>query len=73
MPSSFSLDVAAFESRPVTRICYKNLSESGIDEKKHKPSTSNAIASKSKDRMEDYNIAVKRMMKNLFEYHHNLD
>ncbi|KAL1290771.1 hypothetical protein HN51_059281 [Arachis hypogaea] len=54
-----------------TRICCKKLSENGIDEK-HKPSTSNTTASKSKDRMEDYNIAMKRMMRNPYEYHHDL-
>ncbi|XP_020979307.1 phosphoglucan phosphatase DSP4, chloroplastic-like, partial [Arachis ipaensis] len=70
--SSAPLDIAAFESCPVTRICCKKLSESGIDEKKHKPSTSNTAASKSKDGMEDYNFAMKRMMRNPYEYHHDL-
>ncbi|XLS93886.1 hypothetical protein HN51_069894 [Arachis hypogaea] len=72
MPLFAPPDVAAFESCPITRICCKKLSESGIDEKKHKPSTSNTTASKSKDRMEDYNFAMKRMMRNPYEYHHDL-
>ncbi|QHN86731.1 Phosphoglucan phosphatase LSF2 [Arachis hypogaea] len=72
MPSFAPLDIATFESCSVTRICCKKLSESGIDEKKHKPSTSNTTASKSKDIMEDYNFAMKRMMRNPYEYHHDL-
>ncbi|XLR00213.1 hypothetical protein HN51_054975 [Arachis hypogaea] len=72
MLSSAPLDVAAFESCSITRICYKKLLESGIEEKKHKTSTSNTSAFKSKDRMEDYNFAMKRMMRNPYEYHHDL-
>ncbi|KAL4321769.1 Phosphoglucan phosphatase LSF2 [Arachis hypogaea] len=72
MPSSAPPDVAAFESCSITRICCKKLSESGIDEKKHKPSTSNTTPSKSKDRMKDYNFAMKRMMRNPYEYHHDM-
>ncbi|PSS33260.1 Phosphoglucan phosphatase [Actinidia chinensis var. chinensis] len=44
------------------------LSESGIEEKNP---TSNGV-SDSKSRMEEYNIAMKRMMRNPYEYHHDL-
>lgn len=43
----------------VNKICCK-LSESGIE------------VSKSKDMMEEYNIAMKNMMRNPYEYHHDL-
>ncbi|CAI8598747.1 unnamed protein product [Vicia faba] len=43
----------------VNKICSK-LSESGIE------------VSKSKDMMEEYNIAMKSMMRNPYEYHHDL-
>ncbi|KAJ8442666.1 hypothetical protein Cgig2_003710 [Carnegiea gigantea] len=35
--------------------------------------TRNSAMTKSKDRMEDYNTAMKRMMRNPYEYHHDLD
>ena len=44
------------------------LSESSIEEKNP---TSNGV-SDSKSRMEEYNIAMKRMMRNPYEYHHDL-
>ncbi|KAF7816548.1 phosphoglucan phosphatase LSF2, chloroplastic [Senna tora] len=47
---------------------YCKLPESGIEENP----TSRRTASNSKNRMEDYNIAMKRMMKNPYEYHHEL-
>ncbi|OMO75896.1 hypothetical protein CCACVL1_16000 [Corchorus capsularis] len=50
-----------------TRI-FSKLSESGIDDK---PSE-NKMSVKSKDRMEEYNTAMKRMMRNPYEYHHDL-
>ncbi|KAK7302053.1 hypothetical protein RJT34_12932 [Clitoria ternatea] len=43
------------------------LSESGIEE-----NPTSKRESKSKDRMEDYNTAMKRMMRNPYEYHHDL-
>ncbi|OIW20024.1 hypothetical protein TanjilG_31942 [Lupinus angustifolius] len=49
-----------------TQICCK-LSERGIEE-----NPTSKSSSKSKDRMEDYNIAMKRMMRNPYEYHHDL-
>lgn len=49
-----------------TQICCK-LSESGIEENPRSKS-----ASKSKDRMEEYNIAMRRRMRNPYEYHHDL-
>ncbi|XP_027338792.1 phosphoglucan phosphatase LSF2, chloroplastic [Abrus precatorius] len=49
-----------------SQICCK-LSESGIEE-----NPTSKKASKSKDRMEDYNLAMKRMMRNPYEYHHDL-
>ncbi|TKY73923.1 Phosphoglucan phosphatase LSF2 [Spatholobus suberectus] len=49
-------------------ICCK-LSESGIEEN---PTNTSKRASKTKDRMEEYNIAMKRMMRNPYEYHHDL-
>ncbi|KAK7350827.1 hypothetical protein VNO77_09814 [Canavalia gladiata] len=45
-----------------SQICCK-LSESGIED--------NPII-KKKDRMEDYNLTMKRMMRNPYEYHHDL-
>ncbi|GFY84478.1 dual specificity protein phosphatase (DsPTP1) family protein [Actinidia rufa] len=42
--------------------------ENGIEEKNP---TSNGV-SDSKSRMEEYNIAMKRMMRNPYEYHHDL-
>ncbi|GAU24453.1 hypothetical protein TSUD_319300 [Trifolium subterraneum] len=48
------------------KICCK-LSESGIEENP----TTNRV-SKSKDMMEEYNIAMKKMMRNPYEYHHDL-
>ena len=44
------------------------LSESSIEEKNP---TSNGV-SDSKTRMEDYNLAMKRRMRNPYEYHHDL-
>lgn len=49
-------------------ICCK-LSESGIEKN---PTSTNRRVSETKDRMEEYNIAMKRMMKNPYEYHHDL-
>ncbi|XP_020212741.1 phosphoglucan phosphatase LSF2, chloroplastic [Cajanus cajan] len=49
-------------------ICCK-LPESGIEEN---PTTTSKRPPKSKDRMEEYNIAMKRMMRNPYEYHHDL-
>jgi hypothetical protein len=50
----------------INKICCK-LSESGIEEN---PTTKRV--SKSKDMMEEYNIAMKKMMRNPYEYHHDL-
>ncbi|GFY84474.1 dual specificity protein phosphatase (DsPTP1) family protein [Actinidia rufa] len=44
------------------------LSENGVEEKNP---TSNGVSG-SKSRMEEYNIAMKRMMRNPYEYHHDL-
>ncbi|KAJ9160428.1 hypothetical protein P3X46_025829 [Hevea brasiliensis] len=44
------------------------LSDSGIQKK---PATKDVSLS-SRNRMEDYNIAMKRMMRNPYEYHHDL-
>ncbi|KAI9102218.1 hypothetical protein K1719_023728 [Acacia pycnantha] len=43
------------------------LSESGIEE-----NSTSRRASNSKNRMEEYNIAMKKMMRNPYEYHHDL-
>ena len=51
----------------LSQICCKRLSESAIEE-----NPTSKMASKSKDRMEEYNIAMKRMMRNPYEYHHDL-
>lgn len=45
-----------------------NLSGDGIEEN---PSRNSTIT-KSKDRMEEYNTAMKKMMRNPYEYHHDL-
>ncbi|KAL2339455.1 hypothetical protein Fmac_007395 [Flemingia macrophylla] len=45
------------------------LTESSIEEN---PTTTGKSPPKSKDRMEEYNIAMKRMMRNPYEYHHDL-
>jgi hypothetical protein len=50
----------------INKICCK-LSESGIEDN---PTTKRV--SKSKDMMEEYNIAMKKMMRNPYEYHHDL-
>ncbi|KAJ4849946.1 hypothetical protein Tsubulata_003826, partial [Turnera subulata] len=42
--------------------------ESGVEENP----TRNASSLSSKNRMEDYNTAMKRMMRNPYEYHHDL-
>ncbi|XP_058786605.1 phosphoglucan phosphatase LSF2, chloroplastic-like [Vicia villosa] len=52
---------------PLNKICCK-LSESGIEES---PVTKK-VSTKSKDMMEQYNIAMKSMMRNPYEYHHDL-
>ncbi|KAG5019351.1 hypothetical protein JHK87_015206 [Glycine soja] len=57
-------------SKPSPIRCNK-LSESGIEENPTTTSTSKR-PSKNKDRMEEYNIAMKRMMRNPYEYHHDL-
>ncbi|KRH64175.1 hypothetical protein GLYMA_04G220900v4 [Glycine max] len=51
-------------------ICCK-LSESGIEEN-HTSTSTGERPSKIKDRMEEYNIAMKKMMRNPYEYHHDL-
>ncbi|KAJ1429781.1 Tyrosine specific protein phosphatases domain [Sesbania bispinosa] len=63
-PSSFM--VPPNYSVRLSQICCK-LSESGIEE-----NPTSKRASKSKDRMEEYNIAMKRMTRNPYEYHHDL-
>jgi len=50
----------------MNKICC-TLSESGIEENP----TSKRV-SKSNDLMEEYNIAMKKMMRNPYEYHHDL-
>lgn len=50
----------------VKRISCK-LSESGVEK-----SPSSNRASNSKNRMEDYNTIMKKMMRNPYEYHHDL-
>ncbi|KAG5045902.1 hypothetical protein JHK86_015308 [Glycine max] len=59
-----------YSIRPSPIRCNK-LSESGIEENPTITSTSKR-PSKNKDRMEEYNIAMKRMMRNPYEYHHDL-
>lgn len=44
------------------------ISESGVDQN---PTSSKSMSS-SKNRMEEYNVAMKRMMRNPYEYHHDL-
>lgn len=46
---------------------YCNLSESEIEENPR-----SQILTKSKNKMEEYNTAMKRMMRNPYEYHHDL-
>nr|AFK39769.1 unknown [Lotus japonicus] len=50
----------------LSKICC-TLSESEIEE-----NPTSKSAPKSKDRMEDYNTAMKRMMRSPYEYHHDL-
>ncbi|CAK8567791.1 unnamed protein product [Lathyrus sativus] len=57
-PCSFTVPLNYYSTR-VNKICCK-LSESGTE------------VSKSKDMMEEYNIAMKSMMRNPYEYHHDL-
>lgn len=47
---------------------YCQVSENGIEGKP----TSSKVSFKSKNRMEEYNTAMKRMMRNPYEYHHDL-
>uniref|UniRef100_A0ABC8QTY0 Phosphoglucan phosphatase LSF2, chloroplastic n=1 Tax=Ilex paraguariensis TaxID=185542 RepID=A0ABC8QTY0_9AQUA len=65
--SSFNLIRVSRNSFNYKRISCK-LSESGIEMKP----TSNEVSSSSKNKMEEYNIAMKRMMRNPYEYHHDL-
>lgn len=51
----------------LSRVSCK-LSGSGIEEK---PTSINGV-SNSKNRMEEYNTAMKSMMRNPYEYHHDL-
>lgn len=45
------------------------LPESGTEDN---PTVTGKRVHKNKDRMEDYNVAMKRMMRNPYEYHHDL-
>lgn len=54
-------------STRLSKICC-TLSESEIDQEN--PRTK--IFTKSKNKMEEYNIAMKGMMRNPYEYHHDL-
>lgn len=67
-PNKF-LPFSSILSKPLyrfNRICC-GVPESGIQQN---PSTSRP--SSSKNRMEDYNLAMKKMMRNPYEYHHEL-
>lgn len=68
-PCSFMIPPNHSVRRSRMICCSNKVSESGIQEK---PATSNKRASKPKDRMEEYNIAMKSMMRNPYEYHHDL-
>ncbi|XP_065870739.1 phosphoglucan phosphatase LSF2, chloroplastic isoform X2 [Euphorbia lathyris] len=63
--SKFLVPKACFR---IARINCK-LTESGIEEN---PTRKEFSSSSSNNRMEEYNIAMKRMMRNPYEYHHDL-
>ena len=67
-PCSFMVPPSYYSVRPLSQICCKKLSESEVEENP----TSSKRPSKSKDMMEDYNTAMKRMMRSPYEYHHDL-
>lgn len=66
MKSSCGVVVVSRNSSKMSRVSCK-LSESGIEEKPTSIGVSN-----TENRMEDYNTAMKRMMRNPYEYHHDL-
>ncbi|KAH7548273.1 hypothetical protein ACOSQ2_032680 [Xanthoceras sorbifolium] len=56
----------------VNRVSCK-ISENQIEEGNHPTSSSSSkVSFKTKNKMEDYNTAMKRMMRNPYEYHHDL-
>lgn len=66
MKSSCGVVMVSRNSSKLSRVSCK-LSEFGIEDKP----TSNGV-SNTENKMEDYNTAMKRMMRNPYEYHHDL-
>lgn len=63
---SFLVPSNAIRLKKMNQI-YCKFPESGVEENSKSRTTSN-----SKNRMEEYNIAMKKMMRNPYEYHHEL-
>ena len=64
-----SLPFCSNPSKPLFRL---NKIRCGLPESGIRQTPSSSRASSSKNRMEEYNLAMKKMMRNPYEYHHEL-
>ncbi|KAG6600890.1 Phosphoglucan phosphatase LSF2, chloroplastic, partial [Cucurbita argyrosperma subsp. sororia] len=64
-----SLPFCSNPSKPLFRL---NKIRCGLPESGIRQNPSSSRASSSKNRMEEYNLAMKKMMRNPYEYHHEL-
>ncbi|XP_021713657.1 phosphoglucan phosphatase LSF2, chloroplastic-like [Chenopodium quinoa] len=77
LPTNFSLENGIKSKKLITNSSFPATVKSGIccklsgNGNEEKPS-SNSITIPKKSRMEEYNIAMKNMMRNPYEYHHEL-